>query len=58
MASPVWSTSSHGPQKLQTGKHLTEQVRPRLLEERRRLLGLILAFPAPPAICPLLCTYP
>lgn len=50
---------SHGPQKLQTGKHLTKQVWPRLLEERWRLLVSSFAFPAPPApICPLLCTYP
>lgn len=43
---------SHGPQKLQTGKHLTEQVWPRLLEERRRLVSSF-AFPVPPApTCP------
>lgn len=45
---------SHGPQKLQTGKHLTKQVWPRLLEERRRLLVSSFAFPVPTApICPL-----
>ena len=36
---------SHGPQKLQTGKHLTKQVWPRLLEKRRRLLVSSFAFP-------------
>lgn len=29
---------THGPQKLETGKHLTKQVWSRLLEERRGLL--------------------
>lgn len=38
---------THGPQKLETGKHLTKQVWSRLLEEKRGLLVFSFASLAP-----------